>query len=85
MRVLPDAGVRDLLIADVAGLLQLLVHGLDVLVQVGDGERLAAVRALGALIVVNLADVARQVGHGELLVAMRTGLLDLNKTLLFTS
>ena len=85
MRILPDAGVRNLLVADVAGLLQLLVHGLDVLVQVGDGERLAAVRALGALIVVNLADVARKVGHGELLVAMRTWLLDLNKTLLFTS
>ena len=43
-----------LLIADLAGLLHLLVHGLDVLVEVGDGERLAAVRALGALIVVNL-------------------------------
>ena len=41
MRVLPDAGVGDLLVADVAGLLQLLVHGLDVLVQVRDGESLA--------------------------------------------
>lgn len=57
------------------------MHGLDVLVQVGDGERLAAVRALRALVVVDLADVARQVGHGKLFVAMRTGLLDLKKTL----
>ena len=52
------------------------------LVQVGDGERLAAVRTLGALIVVDLADVARQVGHGELFVAMRARLLDLNMTTL---
>lgn len=49
------------------------------LVQVGDCERLAAVRALCALIVVHLADVAREVRHGELFVAMRTGLLNLNK------
>ena len=49
----PDAGVGDLLVADVAGLLQFLVDTLDVLVQVGDGEGLATVRALGALIVVN--------------------------------
>ena len=55
------------------------MHGLDVLVQVGDGERLAAVRAFRALVVVDLADVTRQVGHGKLFVAMRTGLLDLNK------
>ena len=47
------------------------------LVQVGDCERLAAVRALRALIVVHLADVAREVRHGELFVAMRTGLLNL--------
>ena len=53
-----DGGVGNLLVADVARLLQLLVHGLDVLVQVGDGERLAAVRALRALVVVNLADVS---------------------------
>ena len=82
MRVLPDAGVGDLLVADVAGLLQLLVHGLDVLVQVGDGERLAAVWTLCALIVVDLADVARQVGHGKLFVAMRARLLDLKRTTL---
>ena len=56
------------------------MHGLDVLVQVGDGESLAAVWTLSALIVVDLADVARQVGHGELFVAMRAGLLDLNRT-----
>ena len=58
------------------------MHGLDVLVQVGDSERLAAVRALCALVVVNLADVTRQVGHGKFFVAMRTGFLDLNKTLM---
>ncbi len=49
-----DGGVGHLLVADLAGLLHLLVHGLDVLVQVGDGEGLAAVRALRALVVVNL-------------------------------
>ena len=77
-RYRPDAGVGDLLVADVAGLLQLLVHGLDVLVEVGDGERLAAVGTLRALVVVHLADVARQVRHRELLLAMWTRLLDLN-------
>jgi hypothetical protein len=49
-----DGGVGHLLVADLAGLLHLLVHGLDVLVQVGDGEGLAAVRALRALVIVNL-------------------------------
>ena len=49
----PDAGVGNLFIADVAGLLQFLVDTLDVLVQVGDGESLPTVRALRALIVVN--------------------------------
>ncbi len=49
-----DGGVGHLLVADLAGLLHLLVHGLDVLVQVGDGEGLPAVRALRALVVVNL-------------------------------
>ena len=77
-RYRPDAGVGDLLVADVAGLLQLLVHGLDVLVEVGDGERLAAVGTLRALVVVHLADVPRQVGHRELLVTVRTLLLDLD-------
>jgi len=48
-----DAGVGNLLIADVAGLLEFLVDTLDVLVQVRDGEGLAAVRALSALIVAN--------------------------------
>ena len=77
-RYRPDAGVGDLLVADVAGLLQLLVHGLDVLVEVGDGERLAAVGTLRALVVVHLADVPRQVGHRKLLLAVWTRLLDLN-------
>ena len=63
------------------------------LVQVGDGEGLAAVRTLCALVVVDLmtsvtacmtataylADVARQVGHRKLLVTVGTGLLDLNR------
>ena len=49
------------------------------LVEVGDGERLAAVRALRALVVVHLADVPRQVRHRELLLAMWTRLLDLIK------
>jgi hypothetical protein len=49
-----DGGVGHLLVADLAGLLHLLVHGLDVLVQVGDGEGLPAVRALCALVIVNL-------------------------------
>ena len=53
IRYQPDAGVGNLLIADVTRLLQLLVHGLDVLVQVGDGEGLPAVRTLSALVVVN--------------------------------
>ena len=48
------------------------------LVEVGDGERLAAVGTLRALVVVHLADVPRQVGHRELLVAVRTLLLDLD-------
>ena len=53
------------------------------LVEVGDGESLATVRALGALIVVDLPDVARQVGHGKLLLTVGTGLLDLeNNSLL---
>ena len=42
------------------------------LVEVGDGERLAAVRTLRALVVVHLADVPRQVGHRELLVTVWT-------------
>ena len=54
------------------------MYRLDVLVQVGDGEGLAAVGALGALVIVHLPDVPRQVGHGELLVTMRTWLLYLN-------
>ena len=76
--IIPDAGVWNLLIANVACLLQFLVHTLDVFVEVGDGECLATVWTLGALIVVHLSDVSRQVGHGKLLVTMRTGLLDLN-------
>ena len=53
IRYQPDAGVGNLLIADIAGLLQFLVDTLDVLVEVGDGESLPTVRALCALIVVN--------------------------------
>ena len=49
-----DGGVGHLLVADVACLLQFLVDTLDVLVQVGDGEGLAAVRTLCALVVVDL-------------------------------
>ena len=51
---------------------------LNVLVQVGDGQSLATVGALGALVVVNLPDVSGQVGHGELLVTVGARLLDLN-------
>ena len=51
---------------------------LDVLVQVGDGQSLATVRALGALVVVHLPDVPGQVGHGELFVTVGARLLDLN-------
>ena len=53
------------------------MNRLDVLVEVGDGEGLATVGTLSALIVVDLSDVAGQVGHGKLLLAVRTGLLDL--------
>ena len=49
------------------------------LVEVGDGERLAAVGTLRALVVVHLPDVPRQVRHRELLLAMWTRLLDLIK------
>ncbi len=49
-----DGGVGHLLVADLAGFFHLLVHGLDVLVEVGDGEGFAAVRALGTLVIVNL-------------------------------
>ena len=49
-----NGGVGHLLVADLARLLHLLVHGLDVLVEVGNGERFPTIRALGALVIVNL-------------------------------
>ena len=72
---LPNAGVRILFVTNVTSLLQLLVNSLDVLVQVGDDESLATIRALCALIVVDLPDVAGQVGHGKLLLTVRAWLL----------
>ena len=71
-----DGGVGDLLIADVTGFLQFLVDALDVLVQVRDCERFSTIRALCALIVVNLSDVPAQVAHREFFLAVRAGLLD---------
>ena len=54
------------------------MNRLDVFVEVGDGESLATIGTLGALVVVHLPDVPRQVGHGKLLVAVGARLLDLN-------
>jgi len=71
-----DARIWDFFIADVTSLLEFLVNRLDVLVEVGDGESLATVWTLGALVVVHLPDVPRQVGHGKLLVAVGARLLD---------
>jgi len=73
--VYADTGIGNLLVTNIASLLQLLVNRLDVLVEVGDGEGLATIRALCALIVVDLPDVPGQVGHCKLLLAMWTGLL----------
>ena len=67
--------VWNLFVANIACFLQLLVDRLDVLVQVADGESLATVGALRALVVVDLPDVPGQVGHGKLLLTMWTGLL----------
>merc|ERR1712088_1247678 len=50
-----DGGVGNLLIADVAGLLQFLVHTLDVFVQVRDSECLSTIWALCALVVMHLS------------------------------
>ena len=71
-----DGGIWNLLIADVTGLLQFLVHALDVFVQVGDGERFSTVWALCALIVVHLSNVSAQVAHCKLLLTVRARLLD---------
>ena len=71
-----DGGVGNLLIADVTGLLQFLVHTLDVFVQVGNRECLSTIWALCALIVVHLSNVPAQVAHSEFFLTVRARLLD---------
>ena len=77
---IPDARIWDFFIADVTSLLEFLVNRLDVFVEVGDGESLATIWTLGALVVVHLPDVPGQVRHSKLLLTMRTGLLNLEIT-----
>merc|ERR1719384_250706 len=71
-----DGGVGNLLITDVTGLLQFLVHTLDVFVQVGNSECLATIWALCALVVMHLSYVPAQVAHSKFLLTVRARLLD---------
>merc|ERR1712088_593015 len=71
-----DGGVGNLLITDVAGLLQFLVHTLDVFVKVGNSECLSTIWALCALVVMHLSYVPAQVAHSKFLLTVRARLLD---------
>ena len=71
-----DGGVWNLLIADIAGLLQFFVHTLNVFVQIRDRERLSAIRTLCAFVVVHLSYVSAKVAHSKFFLTVRARLLD---------